>query len=191
VTPTHEPHPPLSSHGTENRIKPCYSSSERSRSGRSTPCATDSDIANEYRLWKLMWLWTSGEKRATSAESMCIPSARNFCSAAWPAHHRAPYLQRGHGARRRALWQPLSCQSVGHVPARRHTAVHGDAHNCPSRTVSQALLMHAPPCQACAGTCSGRRASRPREVSGIWFAHTLGSTGVWPLSYRPHQRQNF
>jgi hypothetical protein len=73
---------PLSSNGTENRVKPCYSSSERSRSGRSAPRATDSDSANEYRPWKLMWRWTSGESRATSAEAPCIPSARNCCSAA-------------------------------------------------------------------------------------------------------------
>ena len=46
------------------------------RNGRSSPRATVSDIANEYRPSMLMWSWISGESLATSASQTWYPSKR-------------------------------------------------------------------------------------------------------------------
>ena len=63
--------------GTESPVKPrqrllrrCTSYSWSAiglRNGRSSPRATVSGIANEYRPNMLMWSWISGESLATSA----------------------------------------------------------------------------------------------------------------------------
>jgi hypothetical protein len=47
------------------------------RNGRSSPRATVSGIANEYRPNMLMWSWISGESLATSASQTWCPSRRN------------------------------------------------------------------------------------------------------------------
>src|SRR6266446_5589484 len=44
------------------------------RNGRSSPRATVSGIANEYRPNMLMWSWISGESLATSASETWYPS---------------------------------------------------------------------------------------------------------------------
>jgi hypothetical protein len=141
--------------------------SGRESFGVSTPTAINCPSATGCPTWSALPLACASSSTAPAAMSWCPPMG---------------------------LWQPLSCQSVGCVPARRHTAVstavHGNAHDCSSLTVSQELLMHSPPRQACAGTRGGRRARRPREVSGIWFAHEPVSIGVLPLAHRPHQRQD-
>ena len=48
------------------------------RNGRSSPRATVSGIANEYRPSMLMWSWISGESLATSASQTWYPSKRNW-----------------------------------------------------------------------------------------------------------------
>src|SRR5437879_3498578 len=55
-----------------------------------------------------------------------------------------------------------------------HGRAPGEAPGCPSLAVSQARLGHQPPREAGAGLGGTRRASRPLEVSGISFAHSLG-----------------
>src|ERR1700693_2627217 len=47
------------------------------RNGRSSPRATVSGIANEYRPNMFMWSWISGESLATSASQTWCPSRRN------------------------------------------------------------------------------------------------------------------
>jgi hypothetical protein len=48
------------------------------RKGRSSPRATVSGIAKEYRPSMLMCSWTSGESLATSASPTGYPSERNW-----------------------------------------------------------------------------------------------------------------
>jgi hypothetical protein len=52
------------------------------RNGRSSPRATVSGTANEYRPSMLMWSWISGESLATSASQTWYPSKRNCLRAA-------------------------------------------------------------------------------------------------------------